>query len=181
MLPGARLLSIRRAAGSKIDRRRHFFLPHLVGAEARYSAALFGDDLGEAGLDHFFDEGGGEGFVGGELDGAFGEGVGLQVALELFDDAGGGEEAAVVGEGREPDDDLAVSEGGDFIADGFGGGWREGGADGGADFLQGGMRGFGHGGEVGVDVFRSGAGSGRWTAFSRFLLFHARKATATPD
>jgi len=112
-------------------------------AWTRDSAGLLGGDVGEAGPDHFFDEGGGERLVGGELNGAFGDGIGLQVGLEHFDDAGGGEEAAVVGESGKPDDDLAVTEGRDFVANGFGGGWRERGADGGADFLQGGAGGFG--------------------------------------
>jgi len=118
--------------------------------------APFGGDLGEAGFDDFSDEGGGEGPGGGELDGAFGDGEGLQVVLKHFYDAGGGEEAAVVFERGEPDDDFVVFERGHFIADGFGGSSREGGTNGGANFLQGGARGLGGRGEVGVDIFGSG-------------------------
>jgi hypothetical protein len=147
----------------------------------RDSAGFFGGDLGEAGFDHFLDEGGRKGLAGWELDGAFGEGVGLQVVLELFDYASGGEDAAMFGESGEPDDDFAMTEGGNFVADGFGGVRRQSGADGRADFLQGGASGFGDGGEVGIDIFRTGGGSRRWTAFSRFLRFHPRKATGTLD
>ena len=118
---------------------------------------FFGGHLCEAGFNHFFDERGWEGFVGGELDGAFGEGVGFQVVFKHGDDTAGWKEAAMFGEGGEPDDDFAVAEGGDFVADGFGGGRRQGGTDGCANFLQGGVGGFGDAGEVGVDGFGSGA------------------------
>jgi len=50
--------------------------------------------------------------------------VGLQVVFKHVDDTAGGEDAAVVGEGGEPDDDFAVAEGGDFVADCFCGGGR---------------------------------------------------------
>lgn len=69
----------------------------------------------------------------------------------------------MVGESGEPDDDFAVAEGWDFVADGFGGGGRKRGTDGGADFLQGGVGGFGDAGEVGVDGF----GSGSWFGLGR--------------
>jgi hypothetical protein len=144
---------------------------------------FLGRDLGEASLDHFFDECSWQRLVDGELDGAFGEGIGLQVVFEEFDDPAGGKEAAMLGEGGEPDDDFAVTEGGDFVADGFGGGWGKGGANGGANFLQSGAGGFGDANEVGVDGFRAGSGLGlcRGFALAWFWLFHAREATARMD
>src|SRR6266702_6816592 len=89
----------------------------------------------------------------------------------------------MVGEGGKPDDDLAVAESGNFVADGFSGGGREGGTDGGAHFLQGGVGWFGDGGEVGVDGFWRGAGFGLCcrSVFARFWLFHARETTKRVD
>ena len=63
----------------------------------------------------------------------------------------------MIGESGEPDDDFAVAEGGDFVADGFGGGLGKSGSNGGANFLQSGAGGLGDAGEVGVDGFWSGA------------------------
>jgi len=179
MLPGSAASTYRTNGGQGNRQPPTFSLSHLAGASAGDLPALFGGDLGEACLDYFFDEGGGERLVGGELDGAFGEGVRPEVVLEFVDDAGGGEEAAVAGKGGEPDDDFAVAKGGNFVADGFCGGRREGGADGSANFLQGCVGGLEDGGEVGVDIFRSGAGLGPGcgSAFSGFLFFHTREAT----
>lgn len=84
-------------------------------------AAAFRCHVGEAGFNHSADQGSGEGLVDGELNGAFGNGVGLEVIPELLDDSGGREEAAMVGEGGEPDEDLFVLEGGDAVADDLGG------------------------------------------------------------
>jgi len=52
--------------------------------------------LRDAGFHQFLDECCWQRLVGGEVDGAFGFGEGLQVVFEFFDDCGGGEQAAVI-------------------------------------------------------------------------------------
>jgi hypothetical protein len=111
----------------------------------------FGFDMGQASAKHFFDQGGGKRFIDGELHGAFGEFVGLELRAELFDDPGGGEKGAVVGEGSKPHQDLFVLEGRDAIADELGGSAGSGGANERAKFPERGALGFGDSREVGVD------------------------------
>jgi hypothetical protein len=83
---------------------------------------LFFGDLGEAGFDDFFEEGGGEGFVGGEADCAFAYFKVGEVGAECVDDEiAHGEEAAVVFEGGDGADTAVVFESGDAVADGFDG------------------------------------------------------------
>ena len=127
--------------------------------------------MGEAGADHFFDESGGQRLVDRELDGALGEFVGLQIGFELLNDGGGGEERAVVGEGGEPDDDLFVFEGWYAVADDLSGFSGKGGADGGAEFLEGGALRLWDGGEVIVDGGGRVSGAGWFSGGSRFA-FH---------
>ena len=141
-----------------------------------FLSLLFGIDLGEAGADHFFEEGGGEGLVGRELDSAFGEFVRFEIGLELFDNSGGGKKRTVVGEGGKPNEDLFVFEGGNAVADDFGGfagdGGTNGGTNGGANFLERGALRFGDGGEIGVDGGVGLGGFGGAFARGRFCFLH---------
>jgi len=112
---------------------------------------VLGGEVGEAGAKHFLEEGGGERFVDGELNGAFRDGVGFQLGLEFLNDGSGGEEGAMVSEGSEPDEDVCVLESRDAVADDFRGFTGKSGAKGSADFPEGRALGFRDGGEVGVD------------------------------
>jgi len=77
--------------------------------------------LEEAGFNDFFEEGGGEGFVGGEADGTFAHFEAGELGAEFVDDeVAHGEEAAMVFEGGDGADVAVVFEGGDAVADGFG-------------------------------------------------------------
>jgi hypothetical protein len=130
------------------------------------SAAGFGFDLGDAGFHHLFDKRIRERLVRGKLDGSFGEGVALQLVLKLFDDRGGGEQAAMVREGREPDEHAFVLDGGNFVADDFAGFGRSGGANGRANRIQSGAGGLGDAGKILVNRFWSRA-LGRTLGFRR--------------
>jgi hypothetical protein len=118
-------------------------------------SAGFGFDRGQAGADHLFDQGDGEGSVDGKLNGALGELVGRQVRFEFPDDSFGGKEGAMVGESSEPNENLLVFESRNPIADDLGGLAGSGSAYGGADFLECRALRLGDSGEVFVD------GSGR--------------------
>jgi hypothetical protein len=164
-------------------RRAHKRVPHAWRCKPALRDGLgwafgFRFDVGEAGLDDFFDEGGGEGFVDVELDGAFGEFVGLELRLELCDDASGGEEGAVVGEGSKPDQNLFVFEGGNAVADDFGDLAGSGGVDGRAEFLERGALGLGNGGEVLVDSGGRRLLYRRGFACRRFGFLHGRNGAA---
>lgn len=118
-------------------------------------ATALREDLGEAGADDFLDEGGRQGLVDGELDGAFGDGEGLQVRAELFDHRGSGEKGTMLGEGSKPDYNLFVVEGRNAVGDRFGGLAGNSGANRSADFLERGALRFRSGGEIFVDGGRS--------------------------
>ena len=131
--------------------------------------------LGEAGFDDFFQEGGGEGAVDGEADGAFGDVEAGEIGAEFVDDeVAHGEEAAVVFEGGDGADGAVVFEGGDAVAEGFDGFAGAGGEDGGADGLEGGASGLGEAREI----FGDGLGVGRgtrgafWRSDAVWGLFH---------
>lgn len=110
---------------------------------------MFFGHLGEAGFYDFLEERGGEWFVDGEADGAFGDFEAGELGAEFVDDeVAHGEEATVIFEGGDGDDAAVVFEGGDAVAEGFGCSFGAGGEDGGADGLQRGSRRFGKTGEV---------------------------------
>jgi hypothetical protein len=77
-------------------------------------------NFSDADLHDFLDQGDGERLVERKVNGAFRGGERLQIVFEGFDHGGGGKEAAVVGEGTEPDENFFMSEGRDAVADDFG-------------------------------------------------------------
>ena len=118
---------------------------------------LFGEGffghLGEAGFDDFLEEGRGDGFVGGEPDGAFAHLELGEFGAEFVDDeVAHGEEAAMIFEGGDGADAAVMFEGGDTVADGFDGAFGTGGEDCGANFLKSGFGGFGKARVVGGDA-----------------------------
>ena len=126
---------------------------------------LFGH-LREAGFDDFFEEWGGEGFVGGEAHRTFGDFKFGEFGLKFVEDeAAHREKAAMVFEGGNGADAAVVFEGGDAIADGFDGGFGAGGADRGAHGLECGFGGFGEASEIVGDGFCVGVRRGFGGAF----------------
>ena len=107
----------------------------------------------DAGFDHFLDERRGKGLVGGELDGAFGNGIALELIAKSGDDRSGGEEAAVLGKRGVPHKHAIVAERRDAVAEDFGrSGWNRR-TNRCADFLQGAARWLRCRGQVFVDGF----------------------------
>ena len=118
-----------------------------------FCGGFFGH-LGEAGFDDFFEEGGGDGLVDREADGAFAHFEAGEFGAEFVDDeVAHGEEAAMIFEGGDGDDAAVVFEGGDAVAEGFGCGFGARGEDGGADGLQSGFGGLVEEGEISGDGF----------------------------
>src|SRR5438876_6187779 len=128
---------------------------------------------------HFVNKGSRQWLVCGEVDGPFGYGEALKLALKRFDNRGSGEKATVVRKRSEPHQHSFVLERRNPIANGLGSLRWHSGANRRANLVQGAAGGLRDTSEVFINIFRSTVAFCRRTAIVRFHFFHAGNATRT--
>src|SRR5690242_15687177 len=138
-----------------------------------FSSLLF-FQLSDASFHHLADKCYRQGLVVGKVDSALRSAQVFEFVLELCDDSGGGEQAAMIGKGGEPHHDTALGNGGNAIADGFRSAGGHGGADGGPELNEIAAGGWGNASLVTVNVAgRSFYARGGFSGF--FGRRHARE------
>src|ERR1035437_1054662 len=149
------------------------------GLAATRSGLFLAFDLRDPRLHQFLNQCNRQWLVCGEVDGPFRCGEALQFVLKGFHDRGRGEQAAVVGKRRKPQQYSLVLERRNPIADGLGGLGRQSRPNRRAQFVQSAAGGFRDASKVFLNVFRSGVALRRRTAFAGFRFLHASHATRT--
>src|SRR5438876_22045 len=128
---------------------------------------------------HFVNKGSRQWLVCGEVDGPFGYGEALKLALKRFDNRGGGEKATVVRKRGEPHQHSFVLERRNPIADGLGSLRWHSGPNRRANLVQGAAGRFRDTCKVFIHGFRRAVAFRRRTAITRLHFAHASNSIRT--